>query len=101
MVRFAEKTLRRVDREQFLRTGKPNVKEQVDDTGERVKYMESYLAKDKKYIPYEKQQEYKEFQQKKAEKQREKAEDSQPLLVVLCIIGVGAIAFLWATGVFG
>lgn len=101
MVRFAEKTLRKEDARHFLRTGKYDVKEQVDDTGEKVKYMESYLAKDKKYIPFEKQQEYKEAEQRKLAKQKDDAENGQPLLVVLCIIVVGAIAVLWATGVFG
>jgi len=99
MVRFAEKTLRKEDRRHFIRTGKGNVEEQVDDTGAKVKYMEKYLSKDKKYIPYEQQQEYQESQDRKAQKQKESADNQQPILVILCIIVVGAIV-AWQLGFF-
>lgn len=101
MAKFAHGTIGKVDRERFSQTGKSTVNEEVGDMASKVKYMERYLAKDKKYIPYEKQKEYQEMQDRKIAKQRESVEDRQPLLVVLCIVGVIIIAVLWGTGVFG
>jgi hypothetical protein len=99
MVRFAERTLRKEDRRHFIRTGRGNVAEQVDDTGAKVKYMEKYLSKDKKYVPYEQQQQYQEEQDRKKARQKESADNQQPILVILCIVVVGAIA-AWQLGFF-
>jgi hypothetical protein len=84
------------DREARRYTGKGVVSE-TDDAHARVKYMEDYLSKDKKYIPYEKRAAYESAMKQRSMKQKQHNDAIKPILIIVAIaIAVGYI--LYSTG---
>ncbi|MFA5051258.1 MAG: hypothetical protein WC499_04040 [Patescibacteria group bacterium] len=94
---WGEKAIRIGRREHYKATGRDLPVDPRAEQEDRIKYMESYLLKDKKYIPYEKREAYAKAMKIQAEKQREHASNLKPLLiVVVLVVVVGYI--LYSTG---
>jgi hypothetical protein len=71
-----------------------------DDSIERVKYMEAYLSKDKKFVPYEKRAAYEDQLRKRQQKTQETTEHLKPILIIAVIV-IAILGFLYYTGNLG
>ncbi len=96
---WGSKAIKLGRKENFRRTGRELPIDPRAEQEDKIKYMESYLSRDKRYIPYEKREAYERHMQAEAQKQREKTDNMKPLLVIIVIIiAIGYI--LYSTGAF-
>lgn len=82
------KSADKLNRQQYLRTGKPVVYKQTDDTSARIKYMEEHLSNDKHYVPYDERHKTEEEQKALARKQSEQVDYMKPLMVIISIVAI-------------
>ena len=90
---FGSKGIALAKRQMALR-GKQSGGKKNDDSAERLKYMESQLAKKKNYVPYEKHLEI-ERRRVMEQKNKENSVDwMKPLIILIVIAGaIGALLY--------
>lgn len=96
---WGNKAIRLGKREHYRVNGRNSPIDPRSEQDDRIKYMESYLLKDKKYIPYEKREAYANAMKAQAVKQRERDENLKPLLVVIVVVVIVGF-ILYSMGAF-
>jgi hypothetical protein len=84
---FGRRAFKRINRDE------PQEPEESRDN-ERMKYMESYLAKDKKYIPYEKYQQHQAQLMARAKAENDADHTGRNILIGLVAVVVIVIALV-------
>ena len=96
---WGSKAIRLGKREHYRATGKQLPVDFRAGQEDKIRYMETYLSKDKRYIPYEKREAYADQMRQKVKKQQEKEQDLKPILIIICaVIAIGYL--LYAGGAF-
>lgn len=93
------KSADKINKQQYLRTGKSIVYKQTDDTSARIKYMEEHLSNDKHYVPYDERHKAEEEQKALARKQSEQVDYMKPLMIIIVIVVIGGF-IMYQAGMF-